>query len=105
METFTTHVAIECDSNGVILIGEGTVNDVLEVLPELKIVQAPPRKIRSLYRLDYFMEMIKHLGKDVTISFSNEYPMMMAAKLEDAEGGLVELGTVEYLLAPKIEKV
>jgi len=101
IETFTTHVAIECDPpNSVILIGEGTVNDVLEIVPEFKIVQAPPRKIRSMYKLDYLMEMIKHLGKDVTISFSNEYPMKMTAKLEE---GLVELGTVEYLLAPKIE--
>lgn len=104
METFTDHVAIECDPKEVLFVGKGE-SDVLEVVPEFKIMEAPKKKISSQYPLDYLMEMIKHLGKDVTISFSNDYPMLMTAKLEDSQESVVELGAVSYLLAPKIENV
>jgi DNA polymerase III sliding clamp (beta) subunit (PCNA family) len=105
MEAFTDFMSIEYDgAKSVTLRGERD-NDVIEITPEAKVIKDPKKRTRAIYALDYFMGMIKHLGKDVTISYSTDYPMILDAKLEDTEGSIVELGTIKYLLAPKIEDV
>lgn len=57
----------------------------------------------SLYSLDYVTDMVKTFDRDLTITvhLGNEFPTLMAAEIQDAEGE--RCGDVEYMLAPRIQ--
>jgi proliferating cell nuclear antigen len=55
--------------------------------------------VRSLFPLDYFSNMIRAIpvGTVVTMSVGNDYPVKLEFSIADGRG------TVNYLLAPRIE--
>jgi hypothetical protein len=56
-------------------------------------------KTRSMYSLDYFLNMVKAVksGEDVTLNLGTDYPVKLEFQMADGGGHCV------YLLAPRIE--
>ncbi|HLE97580.1 MAG TPA: proliferating cell nuclear antigen (pcna) [Candidatus Thermoplasmatota archaeon] len=99
-EAVSDHVALVADPDGFELVAEGDADNVnlklhKSMLPALKCTG----KVKSLFSLDYFANMIKaSKGSDgVHLNLGSDYPV----KIEfDIAGGN---GHVTYLLAPRIE--
>jgi proliferating cell nuclear antigen len=99
-EAVSDHVALIVNPDSFELRAEGdtdTVNLTLpkSFLPELKTSE----KVRSLFSLDYFTNMIKAAkgSEGVSLNLGNDFPVRLEF---DIAGGN---GHVTYLLAPRIE--
>jgi len=53
-------------------------------------------EISSMYSLDYFMNLMKFVGKEMQIQMADAYPMRINFKIADEEGD------VTYVLAPRV---
>ena len=99
-ESVSDHIALIATPDAFEIVSEGDTDSASlrlqkDMLDELEVKE----KVRSLFPLDYFSNMIKAIGTAATVTMymGNDYPV----KLEfDIAGGK---GQVKYLLAPRIE--
>ena len=99
-ESVSVHIALIATPDGFEIVSEGDTDSANLKLPKDMLDELVCKeKVRSLFPLDYFANMIKAIGgaQTVTMYMGNDYPV----KLEfDIAGGK---GQVRYLLAPRIE--
>ena len=99
-ESVSDHIALVATPDGFELVSEGDTDSVNLKLPKDMLDELVCKeKVRSLFPLDYFANMVKAIGsaQTVTMYMGNDYPVKMEF---DIAGGK---GQVKYLLAPRIE--
>ncbi len=99
-ESVSDHVALIATPDGFEIVSEGDTDSANLKLPKDMLDELVCKeKVRSLFPLDYFANMIKAIGSapTVTMHMGNDYPVRMEF---DIAGGK---GQVKYLLAPRIE--
>lgn len=99
-ESVSDHIALNASSEGFELFSEGDTDTVsLKLDKDLLVSLESEEKVRSLFPLDYFSNMIRAIspGTVVEISLGNDYPVKMEFDIADGKG------RVSYLLAPRIE--
>src|SRR5213594_576145 len=99
-ESVSDHIALIVNPDGFEIVSEGDTDSASLKLPKDMLDELVCKeKVRSLFPLDYFSNMIKAIGsaQTVTMHMGNDYPVRMEF---DIAGGK---GQVKYLLAPRIE--
>jgi proliferating cell nuclear antigen len=98
-EAISDHILISADSENFELVAEGDTDIVNLKLPKDSLTSLECKeKVKSLFSLDYFSDMIKVVkSKDVQLSLGTDYPIKI--EFDIAEGN----GHTMYLLAPRIE--
>lgn len=99
-ESVSDHIALTASPDGFEMFSEGETDSVSLKLPKDLLVSLECKeKVRSLFPLDYFSNMVKAIpsGTVVTLSIGSDYPVKMEFTMADGKG------TVDYLLAPRIE--
>jgi len=99
-EAVADHIALIADPEGFDLLAEGDTDQVhlrldKGMVAELKVEE----KVKSLFSLDYFANMVKaaKVSPAITLHLGSDYPVRIEF---DIAGGN---GHVTYLLAPRIE--
>ena len=99
-ESVSDHIALIATPDGFEILSEGDTDSANLKLPKDMLDElACKEKVRSLFPLDYFSNMIKAISTapTVTMYMGNDYPVRLEF---DIAGGK---GQVKYLLAPRIE--
>jgi len=99
-ESVSDHIALSADEESFELFCEGDTDSVSLNLDRTKLAGlTAPTKVRSLFPLDYFANIVKAIPSDtiVKISLGDNYPLKLNFSFADGNG------TVGYLLAPRIE--
>ncbi len=102
-EKVSDYLALAVEDETFVMEAKGDTDRVRLELPKAQLIElkwaSKPSKIRSLYSLDYLSDMTKAIGKapEVALELGNDFPVKM--RFEVAGGK----GSVEYLLAPRIE--
>jgi proliferating cell nuclear antigen len=99
-ESVSDHIALIATPDGFEMISEGDTDSVrLRLGKEQLQVLSTKEKVRSLFPLDYFSNMVKAIStaKSVTIFLGNDYPVRMEFDLAEGKG------KATFLLAPRIE--
>ncbi|MCL2785922.1 MAG: proliferating cell nuclear antigen (pcna) [Methanomassiliicoccaceae archaeon] len=99
-ESVSDHIALSADEESFELFCEGDTDSVSLKLDKTKLSGiTASSKVRSLFPLDYFSNLVKAIPSDtvVRISLGNDYPVKLSFSFADGNG------TVGYLLAPRIE--
>jgi proliferating cell nuclear antigen len=99
-ESVSDHIALNATPEGFEMFSEGDTDSVSLKLPkDLLISLECTEKVKSLFPLDYFSNMVRSIpsGSVVTINLGSDYPVKLEFEIADKKG------TVNYLLAPRIE--
>ncbi len=99
-ESVSDHIALTAHSDGFEMISEGDADTVRLDLPKDLLDELQCKeKVRSLFPLDYFSNMVKAISGASTVSIflGNDYPVRMEFTLAG------DSGKATYLLAPRIE--
>ncbi|MEM0448780.1 MAG: proliferating cell nuclear antigen (pcna) [Methanomassiliicoccales archaeon] len=99
-ESISDHIALMAKSDGFEMVSEGDTDSVSLKLSKDQLVSLECKEsVRSLFPLDYFSNMVRAIpaGTIVTMSLGNDYPVKLEFAIADGKG------TVNYLLAPRIE--
>jgi proliferating cell nuclear antigen len=99
-ESVSDHIALNASPEGFEMFSEGDTDSVSLKLPkDLLIALECSEKVKSLFPLDYFSNMVRSIpaGSVVTINLGNDYPVKLEFEIADKKGN------VNYLLAPRIE--
>jgi len=99
-ESVSDHIALIATPDGFEILSEGDTDSANLKLPKDMLDELVCKeKVRSLFPLDYFSNMIKAISTapTVTMYMGNDYPVRLEF---DIAGGK---GQVKYLLAPRIE--
>ena len=99
-ESVSDHIALIATPDGFEIVSEGDTDSANLKLPKDMLDELVCKdKVRSLFPLDYFSNMVKAIGSapTVTMYMGSDYPVRMEF---DIAGGK---GQVRYLLAPRIE--
>jgi proliferating cell nuclear antigen len=99
-ESISDHIALTAHPEGFEMVSEGDTDSVSLKLSKDQLVSLECKETaRSLFPLDYFSNMIRAIavGTVVTMSVGNDYPVKLEFSIADGRG------TVNYLLAPRIE--
>jgi len=99
-QNISDHISITASPDGFEIISEEDEDMVRLALSEDELEELEAKeKVKSLFALDYFSNMIKCVGSDTPINMElgADYPVKM--RFEFADG----YGKVMYLLAPRIE--
>ncbi|WP_019176118.1 proliferating cell nuclear antigen (pcna) [Methanomassiliicoccus luminyensis] len=99
-ESVSDHIALTASPDGFEMFSEGDTDSVSLKLPkELLISIECDEKVRSLFPLDYFSNMVRSIpgGSVVSINLGSDYPVKLQFDIADKKG------SVNYLLAPRIE--
>jgi proliferating cell nuclear antigen len=99
-ESVSDHIALTASPDGFEMFSEGETDSVSLKLPKDLLVSLECKeKVRSLFPLDYFSNMVKAIpaGTVVTLSIGSDYPVKLEFTMANGKG------TVDYLLAPRIE--
>ncbi len=99
-ESVSDHIALIAHSDGFEMISEGDADTVRLDLPKDLLDELQCKeKVRSLFPLDYFSNMVKAISSasSVTIHLGNDYPVRLEFGLAADNGKAI------YLLAPRIE--
>ncbi|HXZ23627.1 MAG TPA: proliferating cell nuclear antigen (pcna) [Methanomassiliicoccales archaeon] len=99
-ESISDHIALTATPDGFEMVSEGDTDSVSLRLPKDLLVSLDCKEdARSLFPLDYFSNMIRAIpiGTVVSMHLGNDYPVKMEFAIADGKG------TVNYLLAPRIE--
>lgn len=100
-ETVSEHVALSASPDGFEISAAGDRDSAKLVLSKDDVIELKcSQKVRSLFSLEYFSNMVKSIGSSetVTIYLGNDYPMKMAFSIAGGAGEVI------YLLAPRIEE-
>jgi len=99
-ESISDHIALNAQPDGFEMVSEGDTDSVSLKLSKDQLVSLECKEnVRSLFPLDYFSNMIRAIpvGTVITMSVGNDYPVKLEFSIADGRG------TVNYLLAPRIE--
>ncbi len=99
-ESVSDHITLNATPEGFEMFSEGDTDSVSLKLPkDLLISLECTEKVRSLFPLDYFSNMVKSIpaGSEVTVMLGSDYPVKLMFDIADKQG------SVNYLLAPRIE--
>lgn len=99
-ESISDHIALTAQPEGFEMVSEGDTDSVSLKLSKDQLVSLECKEtVRSLFPLDYFSNMIRAIpmGTVITMSVGNDYPVKLEFSIADGRG------TVNYLLAPRIE--
>jgi proliferating cell nuclear antigen len=99
-ESVSDHIALNATPDGFEMYSEGDTDSVSLKLPkDLLISLEVSEKVRSLFPLDYFSNMVRSIpaGSVVTINLGSDFPVKLEFEIADKQG------SVNYLLAPRIE--
>ena len=99
-ESISDHLAITMKKDSFQLYAEGDTDTVDLTIPkDLLVDLTATSKIKSLFSIDYFSNMIKSVkaNEDVTIFLGNDNPTRVEFDVAQSKGH------VTYLLAPRIE--
>jgi proliferating cell nuclear antigen len=99
-ESISDHIALTATPDGFEMLSEGDTDSVSLKLPKDLLVSLECKEtVRSLFPLDYFSNMIRAIpgGTVVSMSLGSDYPVKLEFTIADGKG------TVNYLLAPRIE--
>ncbi len=99
-ESVSDHIALIATPDGFEILSEGDTDSVSLKLPKDMLDElACKEKVRSLFPLDYFSNMVKAISTapTVTMNMGNDYPVKMEFEIAGGKG------QVRYLLAPRIE--
>ncbi len=99
-ESVSDHISLRANKDEFEMYSEGDTDSVSMRLPKDLLVSLDcDAKVQSLFPLDYFSNMIKAIpsGTVVRIRIGNDYPVKIEFTISD------DNGTVDYLLAPRIE--
>ena len=94
------HLALISSPDGFEMFSEGDTDSVnLKLSKDLLEKLDCKEKVRSLFPLDYFSNIVKVISTPttVTLSLGSDYPVKLEFNFAD------EKGSVTYLLAPRIE--
>jgi proliferating cell nuclear antigen len=98
-EKMSDHIALGVKDDTFYMEAKGDLDEVRLELQSEKLIDLKAADVRSLYSLNYLKDMGKPISKNerVTIDLGNNYPMQISFSFADGKG------TIEYLLAPRIE--
>jgi proliferating cell nuclear antigen len=99
-ESVSDHIALNATPEGFEMYSEGDTDSVSLKLPkDLLISLEVTENVRSLFPLDYFSNMVRSIpaGSVVTINLGTDFPVKLEFEIADKRG------SVNYLLAPRIE--
>ncbi len=99
-ESISDHIALIVTAEGFEMISEGDTDSAsLKLTKDMVVSLECKENVRSLFPLDYFSNMIRAIpsGTVVSMSIGNDYPVKLEFAIADGKG------TVDYLLAPRIE--
>ena len=99
-ESVSDHIALTADEESFELSCEGDTDSVSLKLDKTKLSGiTASSKVRSLFPLDYFSNIVKAIPSDtvVKISLGNDYPVKLSFSFAGGNG------SAGYLLAPRIE--
>ena len=98
-EKMGDYITLGVKGNTFYMKAKGDVDEVKLELQSDKLIDLEAADVRSVYSLNYLKNMGKVIGKNerVTVDLGNDYPMHISLSFADGKG------TVEYLLAPRIE--
>ncbi len=99
-ESVSDHIALNASPEGFEMYSEGDTDSVSLKLPkDLLISLDVSEKVKSLFPLDYFSNMVRSIpaGSVVTINLGSDFPVKLEFDIADKQG------SVDYLLAPRIE--
>lgn len=99
-ESISDHIALTATPEGFEMVSEGDTDSVsLKLSKDLLVSLDCKENVRSLFPLDYFSNMIRAIpaGTVISMNLGNDYPVKMEFAIADGKG------TVNYLLAPRIE--
>jgi len=99
-ESVSDHLALISSPDGFEMFSEGDTDSVnLKLSKDLLEKLDCKEKVRSLFPLDYFSNIVKVISTPttVTLSLGSDYPVKLEFNFAD------EKGRVTYLLAPRIE--
>ncbi len=99
-ESVSDHLALISSPDGFEMFSEGDTDSVnLKLSKDLLEKLDCKEKVRSLFPLDYFSNIVKVISTPttVTLSLGSDYPVKLEFNFAD------EKGSVTYLLAPRIE--
>ncbi|MDD1743369.1 MAG: proliferating cell nuclear antigen (pcna) [Methanomassiliicoccales archaeon] len=99
-ESISDHIALIATADGFEMISEGDTDSAsLKLTKDMVVSLECKENVRSLFPLDYFSNMIRAIpsGTVVSMSIGNDYPVKLEFAIADGKG------TVDYLLAPRIE--
>jgi len=99
-ESVSDHIALSADAESFELFCEGDTDSVILKLDRTKLSGiTATSKVRSLFPLDYFANLVKAIPSDtvIKISLGNDYPVKISFSFAGGNA------TVGYLLAPRIE--
>lgn len=99
-ESVSDHIALNASPEGFEMYSEGDTDSVSLRLPkDLLISLDVSEKVKSLFPLDYFSNMVRSIpaGSVVTINLGSDFPVKLEFEIADKQG------SVDYLLAPRIE--
>jgi len=99
-ESISDHIALTAAPEGFEMVSEGDTDSVSLKLSKDQLVSLECKEnVRSLFPLDYFSNMVRAIpsGTVVSMSLGNDYPVKLEFAIADGKG------TVNYLLAPRIE--
>lgn len=98
-EKISDHIALGVEGETFFMEAEGATDTVRLTLGKDQLLSLKPDDVRSLYSLDYLSDMSKPVSKasEVTIDLGKDYPLKISFAIADGNG------SVEYLLAPRIE--
>ena len=98
-EAISDHIIISADTENFELVAEGDTDIVNLTLPKESLTLLECKeKVKSLFSLDYFSDMVKVIkSEEVMLYLGTDYPIKL--EFDIAEGN----GKTTYLLAPRIE--
>jgi proliferating cell nuclear antigen len=99
-ESISDHIALTATPDGFEMVSEGDTDSVsLKLSKDLLVSLDCKENVRSLFPLDYFSNMIRAIpaGTVISMNLGNDYPVKLEFAIADGKG------TVNYLLAPRIE--
>lgn len=98
-EAVSDHIALAASPDEFELSAEGDTDTVNLAIPEGQLVSLEcEERVRSLFSLAYFSDMIKAAKSDeIKFRLGTDYPAKMMFKVADGQGDIT------YVLAPRIE--
>ena len=98
-EKVSDYISIGIKGDVFFMEAEGDTDKVRVEMTKDQLIDIQPAEARSVFLLDYLLDMSKVVGKanEITIDLGKDYPLKLRFKLAGGHG------EVSYILAPRVE--